>query len=233
MNNDIVYKALSGKLRKDWLHFLMKDTLLHSKEAKLYSKTLNFVDSSMNIFNGIHDEQKMVTEEIKQKIIDFNIKSMETYKTNERQILKPAINNNKFLRQLKIIGIPENKKKFSNERLLKDKKSIHNLAEEMGVQLAIEGRFRLGEYDSKKQRPVLVTCPSICDSRLYLSTANESKLHGRTKTLVIPEFSAPDKEKEKKLLMKRFELIQNYCIKMKFKRHNLKQFYNNQEVALD
>ena len=62
MNNDIVYKALTGKLTKDWLHFLMKDTLLHSKEAKLYSKTLNFVDSSMNIFNRIHDEQKMVIE---------------------------------------------------------------------------------------------------------------------------------------------------------------------------
>ena len=111
MNNDVDYKALTGKLTKDWLHCLLKDTPLRLKEAKSYSKTLNLVDSRMNTLNGILDEQKMVTEEIKQKLSEFNIKSMETYKTNERQIVKPAISDNKFLRQLKVIGIPENNQK--------------------------------------------------------------------------------------------------------------------------
>ena len=186
LNNDVDYKALTGKLTKDWLHCLLKDTLLHFKEAKSNSKTLNLVDSRMNTLNEIFDEQKMVTEEIKQKLTEFNIKSMETYKTNERQIVRPAINDNKFLRQLKVIGIPENNKKFSNERLLKDKQSIQNLPEEMGVQLAIEDCFRLRKYDSTKQHPLLVTCPSLWDARLCSSKAIESKLHGRKKILVIP-----------------------------------------------
>ena len=55
---------------------------------------------------------------------------METYKTNERQIGKPGINKNKVLRQLKVIDIPENNEKFSNECLLEDKQSIQNLAKE-------------------------------------------------------------------------------------------------------
>ena len=106
MNKDVDYRALTGKLTKDWLHCLLKDTLLHLKEAKSYSKTLNLVDSQMNTLNGILDEQKMVSEDIKQKLTEFNIKPMETYKTNEGQIVKPAVNDNKFLRQLKFIGIP-------------------------------------------------------------------------------------------------------------------------------
>ena len=56
--------------------------------------------------------KKKVTEEIKQKLTQFNIKPMELYKTNERRIVEPAINDNKFLRQLKVIGIPENKEIF-------------------------------------------------------------------------------------------------------------------------
>ena len=75
-----------------------------------------------------------------------------------------------------------------------------------------------------------MTCPSIWDARLFLSKAIESKLHGRKKILVIPELSAADEETEKKLLKKRFEMIQSGCIKNKFK---LKLFYDNLEVALD
>ena len=101
----------------------------------------------------------------------------------------------------------------------------------MGVQLAIEDCIRLGKYDSK-QPPILVTCPSIWDGRLCLSKSTESNLHERKKILVLPELSAADKEKEKKLLKKRFEMISG-CIEQKFKIHNLKLLYDNQEVALD
>ena len=99
------------------------------------------------------------------------------------------------------------------KRLFKDKQSIQNLAEEKGVQLAIEDCFRLGKYDSTKHSPILVTCPSIWDARLCLSKAIGSKLHRRKKILVIPELSAADKEKEKKLMKKRCEIIQSGCIK--------------------
>ena len=83
----------------------------------------------------------------------------------------------------------------------------------MGFQLAIEYCFRLGKYDSTKQRLILVTCPSFWDARLCLSKAIDNKLHGRNKVLVIQELSAADKEKQKKLLMKRLEMIQSGCIK--------------------
>ena len=119
-------------------------------------------------------------------------------------------------------------KKFSNERLLKDKQSTQKLAEEIGVQLASEDCFRLEKYDSTKQRPLLVTCPSIWDARLRLSKAIESKLHGRKKISVIPlSCHTADKEKEKKLLKKRFEMIQSGCIKNKIKIHNFKLSYDN------
>ena len=85
--------------------------------------------------------KKLVTEEIKRKLTEFNIKAMETYKTSERQFVKPAINENKFIRQLKVIGVTEKNEIFPNERLLKDKQTIQNLAEKTGDQLATEDCF--------------------------------------------------------------------------------------------
>ena len=80
MNNDVDCKAVTRKLTKDWLDCLLRDTLLHLKEAKSYSKPLNLVDSKMNTSNRILDEQIMVTEEIKQKLMEFNIKPSNQWK---------------------------------------------------------------------------------------------------------------------------------------------------------
>ena len=106
---------------------------------------------------------------------------MENYKRNEGQFVKPAAKDNKFLRQLKVSGVPEKNEKCDNERLLKDKKTKQNLAEEMRDQLAIEDCFGWGNYASTKQRPILVTCLSILDARLCLCKIYDSKLHGRMK----------------------------------------------------
>ena len=44
LSNDAEYKALTGKLNKEWLHCLLKDTLLHLKQAKSRSITFDTID---------------------------------------------------------------------------------------------------------------------------------------------------------------------------------------------
>ena len=45
MDIDTEYEALTWNFTIDWLHCLLKNTPLHLKEAKQYSKTLNLGDS--------------------------------------------------------------------------------------------------------------------------------------------------------------------------------------------
>ena len=64
---------------------------------------------------------------------------------------------------------------------MKEEQTIENLVDKTGVQLAIEDCFRLGTYDSAKERRILVTSLSIWDAKICLSKTIGSKLHGRTK----------------------------------------------------
>ena len=130
--------------------------------------------------------------------------------------------------------MPGNDIKFPNEKKLEEKKDVGNILTKTGSSVEISECRRLGKNDKDKSRPILVTFKNVWDKRICFSQALKSQLYKSDKILVLPELSPEDKIIEKKLLAKRYDLINNEGVDKKhLKIRGLKLYNDNQLVSID
>lgn len=229
ISNETDYKALTAKLTKDFLHCLLKDTLIHLKQARKYSVSIDAFSDRMDSFNATLLDNQKQQKEFATKLNELKGMNVSTPSTREQSL---PVTDDKYLRQLKITGIPENNEKYLNDRLLKDKQIFEETVKKLGVETCIEDCKRLGRYTEGKSRPLLVTMASTWDQRLCKSKVIENDLYRQQNILFLPELSA-DKIKEKSILRKRYQLIQEGHEKSTMKIRNLKLYLNGNEVIVN
>ena len=114
-----------------------------------------------------------------------------------------------------------------------DKTSLETISASLGTEIIVEDCRRLGKYTTGKNRPILVTFSSVWDVRKLRSKAIEQKLYQRDGILIVPELSYDDRQVEKKLLKKRYDLMSNGTEKSRIKIKDLKLYVDGQIVDLD
>ena len=195
-----------------------RETLNQLREAKSITPSLCSINEKLDI------------------LCSNNVKKPETMPVPENAFSDSRTNvaNQLHEQQLKVIGVPENDKKSIVDRQLTDKSSVDTIAKDLGLtQHKIVECRRLGKYDKEKCRPLLVTFNSVWDARLCRSKAIQHNVYKERNVLILPELSAADKIIEKKILKKRFELLQSNTDRKRLKIRNLKLYLDDQEVTLD
>ena len=181
--NDGEFKALTGKLTKDWLLCFLKDALSHLRTAKSFNSNSDKLKvSSVNdviIENKEFKEQMLMKLDeltaIKDKVNSMCVTSASASSAFESQ---PRIVDSIHSRQLKVIGVSEcvDAKNF-NDRALFDKASIETISANLGTEIIIEDCRRLGKFIPGRSRTVLVTFSNIWDARKLRSKAIEQQLY--------------------------------------------------------
>ena len=134
--------------------------------------------------------------------------------------------------QVKIVGVPENNLRFSNDRKPRDKETIEDIATELDIQnVQVSDCHRNGEYKDTKRRPIIPTFSSIWDARRSVSKSIERKLFHEKGILVLAQLSPSDQEIERRLLAKRYTPIKDGTDKSRIKIRNLKFYIDGKEIA--
>ena len=131
------------------------------------------------------------------------------------------------------MGVPENNLRFSNDRKLRDKTIIDDIATELNIHnVQVSDCPRNGKFDNPKRRPIIATFPSIWDARRMVNKSNERKLFQEKGFLVLAQLSPSDQEIERCLLAKRYTLINDGTDKSRIKIRNLKLYLNGKKLRL-
>ena len=134
--------------------------------------------------------------------------------------------------QVKIVGVPENNLRFSNDQKLRDKKNIEDIASELNLhKVQVSDCHRKGKFNSLKRRPIIATFSSIWDARRMVSKSIERKLLKEKGILVLAQLSPSDQEIERCLLARRYTLINDGTEKSRIKIRNLKLYIDGKEIA--
>ena len=103
--------------------------------------------------------------------------------------------------KVKKVGVPENNLRFSNDRKLRDKEIIEDIATELNLhKVQVSDCHRNGEYNISKRRPMIATFSSIRDARRMVSKSIERKLFQEKGILVLAQLSPSDQEIGRSLL---------------------------------
>ena len=200
------FKALTENLTKDWLLCLLKDTVIHLCEAQSFSSSLSKIDEKI-------DDLQATTENLAKKFDSASNQSCSFASPAPVQVNAPKydlkLKTDEHELQLKFVGMPEKDIKFPNENKLKERKDVESIMTKIGSSVEKSECRRLGKYDKDKSRSILVTFKNVWDKRICFSQAMKNKLSKSDKILVLPELSPEDKIIEKKLLAKRYDLINN------------------------
>ena len=134
--------------------------------------------------------------------------------------------------QVKIVCVPENNLRFSNDRKLRDKETIEDNATELNLHnVQVSDCHRNGKFNNSKRRPIIATFSSIWDARRKVSKSIERKLFREKGILVLAQPSPSDQEFERSLLAKRYTLINDGTDKSRIKVRNLKLYLDGKEIA--
>ena len=121
----------------------------------------------------------------------------------------------------------------SNHRALFDKASTETIRSDLGTEVIIEDCRRLGKFFPGKSRTVLVTFRNNWDGRKFRGKVIGQHLYRHKGVMIVPEFSYEDRQVEKKILKKRFELIIQGTEKSRIRIRDLKLYVDGQFVASD
>ena len=133
---------------------------------------------------------------------------------------------------VKIVGVPENNLRFSNDRKLRDKEIIEDISTELNLHnVQVSDCHRNGKFNDTKRRPINATFPSIWDARRMVSKSIERKLFEEKDVLVLAQLSPSDQEIERCLLAKRYTLINDGTDKSRIKIRNLKLYIDGKEAS--
>ena len=134
--------------------------------------------------------------------------------------------------QVKIVGVPENNLRFSNDRKLREKEIIEDIATELNLHnVQVSDCHRNGKFNNSKRRPFIATFSSIWDARRMVSKSIERKLFQEKGILVLAQLSPNDQGIERSLLAKRYTLINDGTDKSRIKIRNLKLYIDGKEIA--
>ena len=179
------FKALTEKLRKDWLLCLLKDTAIHLCEAQSFSSSLSKIDEEI-------DDLQATTENLAKKFDSTSNQSCSFASPAPVHVNAPKqdlnLKTDEHELQLKFVGMPENDIKFPNEKKSKEKKDVESILTKIDSSVEISECRRLGKDDTDKSRPILVTFKNVWDRRNCFSQALKSKLYHSDKTFVLPRY---------------------------------------------
>ena len=134
--------------------------------------------------------------------------------------------------QVKVVGVPENNLRFSNDRKLRDKEIIEDIATELNLHnVHVSDCHRNGKFNNSKRWPIIATFSSIWDARRMVSKSIERKLFQEKSILVLAQLSPSDQEIERCLLAKRYTLINDGTDESRIKIRNLKLYIDGKEIA--
>ena len=134
--------------------------------------------------------------------------------------------------QIKIVGVPENNLRFSDDRELRDREIIEDIATELNLRnVQVSDCHRNGKFNGTKRRPIIATFASIWDARRMVSKSIEWKLFQEKGILVLAQVSPSDQENERRLLAKRYTLINDGTDKSRITIRNLKLYIDGKEIA--
>ena len=185
------FKKLTGKLNKNWILCLLRDSISHPKKAKSKSELLTKIDNTILAPN---QPLQTNTNPVVQGSMTVG---------KEKQCSKKS----KHEMQLKFFGSNDSNEKFHIERGINDKNVVDGILEKLGTQEKSQDCFRVGKYDADKKRNILVTFKNIWEKRKCFSAAMRHQFYKRRKIPILPELSPTEKLLERKLLRKRYELI--------------------------
>ena len=130
------------------------------------------------------------------------------------------------------MGVSENNLRFSNDRKLRDKEIIEDIATELNLNnVQVSDCHRNGKFNDMKHRPIIATFSSIWDARRMVSKSIERKLFQEKGILVLAQLSPSDQEIERCLLAKRYTLINDGTDKSRIKIRNLKLYIDGKAIA--
>ena len=220
------FKALTGKLTKDWFLCLLKGTVLHLCEDQSFYSSLSKIDEKI-------DDLQTTTENLAKKFNSVVLlcfpctgtcKCTETwFEFENRWTWTPA-------------KICWNARKWHQvpQWKIERKERCWEHFKKIGSSVKISQCRRLGKNDEDKWRPILVNFKNVWDKRICFSQALKSKLYNSDRILVLPELSPEDKIIEKKLLAKRYDLINKKGVDKNYlKIRGWKLYNHNQLVSVD
>ena len=130
------------------------------------------------------------------------------------------------------MGVPENNLRFSNDRKLREKEIIEDIATELNLQnVQASDCHRNGKFNDTKSWPIIATFSSIWDARGMVSKSIERKLFQEKGFLVLAQLSPSDQEIERRLLAKRYTLTNDGTDKARIENRNLKLYIDGKENA--
>ena len=134
--------------------------------------------------------------------------------------------------QVKIVAVPENRLRFSNDRKLRDKEIIEDIATELNLHnVQVSDCQRYGKFNNSNRRPIIATFLSIWDAKRMVSKSIAGKLFQEKVNLVLAQLSPSDQETERCLLAKRYTLINDGTDLSRIKIRNLKLYIDGKEIA--
>ena len=142
----------------------------------------------------------------------------------------PRADNHRY--QVKLVGVPENNLRFSNDRKLRDKEIIEGIASELNLHnVRASDSHRNGKFNDTKHRPIIATFSSIWDARRMVSKSIERKLFQEKGILVIAQLSPSDQEIERCPHAERYTLINDGTDKSRIKFRKLKIYIDGKKIA--
>ena len=135
--------------------------------------------------------------------------------------------------QVRISGIEETPDNTASKQIIEDQVQIEEVLEKIDCSFPIKGVRRMGRYYPGRKRKVLITFQSPWEARLVIAKAIENNLFQEHKVLITPGLSKEDALREKTLLQKRYEMIQNGTDPKTLKIRKLKLYQNGNEVQIE
>ena len=135
--------------------------------------------------------------------------------------------------QVRISGIEETPENTASKQMIKDQVQIEEVLEKIDCSFPIKGVRRMGRYYPGRKRKVLITFQSPWEARLVIAKAIENNLFQEHKVLITPGLSKEDALREKTLLQKRYDMIQNGTDSKTLKIRKLKLYQNGKEVQIE
>ena len=208
------FRLLTGKLTKDWLIFLLKDTVEHLKQAK-YSNSL------FSSINQKLDDIKSVCS----SPIASNPQVSPSSPTSWSDVVKKSLNEHDYDVAAADCVLLYNVEERAYDNL--GEKAAKEVLNTLKVSSNVVVRAnRLGKTNTNKDskpRPIEVKLTSINDKKLLMSKVSLLKGSG---IFVKPKLTWNDRQKEKALLSLRFALV-NLGLKRELLRiRDLKVFYD-------
>ena len=239
-----------------WYHQKCTDIPMEAmKYFELVKGIRWFCDSCTNpvkvlLDNG--DSNKEITKvvesisELKNEIVDIKAKLNYVSRENEPKI-EPPRDSTSLSNEIRISGIPELQKIDNNQRSIKPSgdeivsyecKQIETVLKQLDEPSScITNIRRLGRFDNTKKRPrtILLTVDNAWTARKILARApmlKDFQLDGNA-IFISKSLSIVDQEKERKLLLKRRELIESGHDRKNIKIRNQTLLLNNTEVQIN